>query len=369
MFIKKLILKNFRNYARLSAELSPNMNFIIGDNGTGKTNILEAISVAANLKSFRGVHDTDIVLWGEQSYFCHVDLDDTRYAEFEIGCAIINGKVKKRAKIDGVEVRKASDYFGRLLTVIFSPGDIAIITGAPEIRRKFIDGVISRIDVSYLDHLQNFKRILVSRNRVLKSLQDGKSFSHDELFVWDSMYADICSILIGERIKFIRSFYPVFYDAYARIADGERPPGIQYLNNTRETDSSAIMKQLVVNRKNDIATGSTGMGPQRDDYVFADEHGRVFNNYASQGQKRTAAIALKNAEAEIIETKRQDKVILMVDDIFSELDSKRRKCMIEILKGKRQVIFTMANILSLDSTGFEADKRFIIQKSGQLREA
>src|SRR4030043_467744 len=120
MRIKELVLKKFRNYDNLRLEFSPSINFIIGENGTGKTNILEGITVASSLRSFRNIHDTDIIKWGETSYFTSVMVDDNIYTKFEVGCGATGEKIRKKAKIDGVEIKSVSSYFGKIITVVYS---------------------------------------------------------------------------------------------------------------------------------------------------------------------------------------------------------------------------------------------------------
>ena len=156
MYVKELTAKNFRSYEDLTLEFSPGINFIIGENGTGKTNILEAISVASNIKSFRNIADSEIIQWGKDSYYCSIQSEEGEYRKFEIGCVLQSDKIKKKVKINGKEVSRSSKYFGKFLTVIFSPIDINIINGAPDLRRRFFDSVISKIDYDYIIAKQNF---------------------------------------------------------------------------------------------------------------------------------------------------------------------------------------------------------------------
>jgi DNA replication and repair protein RecF len=368
MYIKEIILKNFRNYEILNLKFSQGINFIIGSNGSGKTNILEGISIAANIRSFKNVHDDDIIKWGENSYYCKVFSGDNDFQEFEIGCSITAGKLIKRAKIDGVEIQRASDYVGKLITVIFAPGDLLILSGAPEIRRRFFDGIISRSDKSYMEVLSEFKRILQSRNRLMKSLQSGGSVKDAEISVWDKMFAERSSVIIKKRKEFLDKFVAPFNDAYLQVAKNDIAPDIIYKGDLHDIEPGDIIENLEKRRDRDIASGTTGIGPQRDDYIFTMHNGIHFNNCASQGQKRTSAIALKIAECNFIEYLTKKRVVLLVDDIFSELDETRRKNLIQILNRENQVIFTMVNSEYENKKDFGRFKKFILDGNGGVRE-
>ncbi len=178
MYIKELALRNFRNYKNITIDFSPGINYISGPNAAGKTNILESISIISNLRSFRNVSDSEIIQWGENSYFGSSILGDSSFTRFEIGCSLLSGKIQKKAKIDGQVIKRISEYYGKFLTVIFSPEDIALAGGPPDIRRKFFDAVISKVDVDYLNNLSEFKRILASRNKLLRDIREKKRISH-----------------------------------------------------------------------------------------------------------------------------------------------------------------------------------------------
>jgi DNA replication and repair protein RecF len=367
MYIQELTVKNFRNYSNLRITFSPEINFIIGDNGVGKTNILEAISVASNIKTFRNIHDSEIIRWNENSYYCSVNAGDNDDRVFEVGCSVVSDKIKKRLKIDGQEIKSAGEYYGRLLTVILSPIDINIINGTPDFRRRFFDSVISKLDTSYFETLNEFKKILASRNTLLKKL---KNDSHDlhQLDVWDTLFSDKASFIITKRYAFMEKFNGVFRDIYSRIAADDEPPHIDYCCTTGMDDSTAIHDRLIKMRNRDLALGSTGIGPQRDDFILENNAGNRFTNYASQGQRRTAAVTLKVAECVIIEEEKGKKSIILVDDIFSELDEKRRSTLIDILRRGNQILFTMVHFDPVKLNKFGHYKGFIVEPQAVVRE-
>ncbi|MCP4131384.1 MAG: DNA replication/repair protein RecF [bacterium] len=371
MHIKELSIKNFRNYEALDLEFSPGINFIIGENGTGKTNILEAISIASNIKSFRNIGDSEIIKWGNDSFYCSTTTEESEYRKFEIGCTYQDSKIKKKIKIDGKEIKRASKYFGKFLTVIFSPIDINIINGAPELRRKFFDSAVSKVDFDYITVLSEFKKVLTSRNKLLKMLKERRTNDYSQLEIWDRMFAEKASILITKRLEFLERFSVIFKSTYSGIARDDPEhiiPAIEYSLSTEATGIEQIVDLLLKRREKEIIIGSTGVGPQRDDYIFKNSMNNDFVNYASQGQRRTAAIALKMSENEIIEEKRGEKTVILVDDIFSELDEKRRKNMIDILRRGNQVIFTMVHSNSVNLNDFGSHKTFTVEAGGVITE-
>jgi len=341
MFIKELAVKNFRNYKNLSLELSSGINLIAGSNATGKSNILESISIISNLKSFRNVPDTEIIKWGENSYFCSLSLGDSSLSKFEIGCTYLSDKIQKKAKIDGIAKKKISEYYGKFLTVIFSPEDINLVTGHPDIRRKFFDAIISKIDTDYLNSLGEYKKILTSRNKLLRDIREKKKSSSSELDIWDNMFAGRAKVILEKRIEFLDIFNSSFKDSSLQISGDEDSPYIYY--NSTLNPGSDIVEALFARRNKDIVFGLTGAGPHRDDYIFLNKEGKIFKNSASQGQKRTAAISLKIAECKFLEQETGEKAVILIDDIFGELDEKRRNKMMDILKNNNQIIITAVN--------------------------
>lgn len=363
MILESLKLLNFRNYTSLDIRFSPEINFITGDNGSGKTNILEAISIISNLRSFRNTSDSHIAKWGVNSYYCSGNISGSDYQKFEVGFINDNEKLKKKIKIDGREISRASDYYGKLLSVVFSPADINILTGAPEIRRRYFDSVISKLYPEYIDELNEFKSVLNSRNIILKKIREDKADTK-QLDVWDRLFAEKSDIILKRRSSFITVFNNFFTNSYSLIGGEGSTPQIVY--NTITTADSADLYNLIHTRiRDDLRRGSTGIGPQRDDYLFQNNESVNFNNYASQGQKRTASISLKLAEFEMIRKIKEKKSIILIDDIFSELDEKRRSNMIDLLKDKSQLIFTMVNPDYI-KTGIQGDLKIFSVDNGRI---
>jgi len=243
MIIKSLELQNFRNYKELKIDFSSGTNILYGLNAQGKTNILEAISIASNIKTFRNIHDSEIIKWNENSYHCSVVVGDSDDRVFEVGCTVLQDTIKKRLKIDGKEIKKAGGYYGRFLTVILSPSDINIINGAPEARRRFFDSVISKIDVTYFEALNEFKKVLASRNRILKEIKYN-SIGKNQLDIWDELFSEKASVITNKRHAFIEKYNAIFRQFYINIAESDDPPLIAYDSTMGTNDASVILHQL-----------------------------------------------------------------------------------------------------------------------------
>jgi DNA replication and repair protein RecF len=366
MHIQDLAIKNFRNYDNVNLTFSPEVNFIIGNNGVGKTNILEAISVVSNIRTFRNISDVEIIKWNEDSYYSAVRVGGYHDSLFEVGCTVENDKVRKKLKIDGKEIKKASEYYGRLLTVILSPQDINIINSTPDYRRRFFDSVISKIDESYFDLLGDFRKVLASRNRMLKDIRFNHSDIKD-LDIWDNLLCEKASTIIQKRMHFIEKFNAVFQHFYSSIA-AEEAPLIRYESSTQTDDKERINDLLIKSRAKDLIFGSTTIGPQRDDFILENIARNKFTNYASQGQRRTAAVTLKVSECIIIEEEKKLKAVILIDDIFSELDEIRRSKMIDLLRRGNQIIFTMVHFDPEQLNRFGNYKGFLIEPYGNIRE-
>ncbi|MBN2402413.1 MAG: DNA replication and repair protein RecF [Spirochaetes bacterium] len=364
MYIKELALRNFRNYESISVDFSPGINFIAGPNAAGKTNILEAVSVISNLRSFRNVPDSEIIKWGDNTYFCSLVLGDSACEKFEIGCSFQFDKIQKKAKIDGLIKKRISDYYGKFLTVIFSPEDLSITSGPPDIRRKYFDAVISKVDIEYLENLNDFKRILAARNKLLRDIREKKKNRSADLEIWDNMFAQRASIILKKRIEFILMFNESFKASGARISENEDSPYIEYDSTFSSNNNNGIIDELLKRRDKDIFLASTGLGPHRDDYVIFYKDRKVFKNSASQGQKRTAAVSLKIAECEFLEREAKQRPVILIDDIFGELDEKRRNKMMDIINDRNQVIITAVNQDSIQIEDYSCVQRFYVLPGG-----
>ena len=224
----------------------------------------------------------------------------------------------------------------------FIPTDINIINGAPETRRRYFDSVISKIFPKYIDELNRYKDICFSRNLLLKKIKE-KNSDVKLLDVWNKLYTEKACSILKTRKSFITEFNDFFMNNYVNISKGENPPSINYSATLKSEEHDDIYTEINQNINNDLRRGSTLIGPHKDDYIIKNNDGLMFSNYASQGQKRTASICLKLSEVEIIKKIKEKKSVILIDDIFSELDENRRNSMIDLLQGEGQIIFTMVN--------------------------
>jgi len=340
MFIKTLTLKNFRNFKKLNMSFSSPVTVFTGNNGVGKTNIIESIHLLANIKSFRNNNDSVLTKWNEKSYYCSAELNDSNFDKISIGFSQENSGSKKKLVIDNNIISKPSLYFGNLLTVVICPSDLNIIETTPEVRRKYFDSVISKTDKEYLDLLNELKKIIHYRNIILKKIKESSKVKVSELDIWDSLLAEKSYFIIKKRDEFLKNYNISFKNFYKKISNESEDPELEYKSKFINLSQSEILTLLQENRTKDIKTGFTNEGPHRDDFKVV-LNNDIFINSASQGQKRTAVISLKLSEINLIEILTKKKPIILIDDIFSELDADRRYNMIKALNNGNQLFFTM----------------------------
>ena len=350
MKLMELKVKNFRNYKDLELKLNPYINIFIGDNGSGKTNILEAIYLLSLTKSCRFGLDSDLIMQGEvnSNIVGKVDFDDY-YKSFKIEF----DKYSKRAYINNSLIKKISNYVGEFAITSFLPDDIEIIKGAPSIRRNSLNIAISLIYNNYLHYVNEYNSILKIRNEYLKRLNiNGEA---------DKKYLDIINskfINVGLKIYYYRFFYinevnkllPTIYKKLSGNSDIK----IEYINSYgvttyNEDELKKIMElKFSKNLYKEMMQGVTLSGVHRDDFVFL-INGMDAKVYGSEGQQRLIIIAYKISELLIYKKIKKDYPVLLLDDVFSEIDIKRRNKIIKFLKQEMQVIITTTDLEDIDS--------------------
>jgi DNA replication and repair protein RecF len=345
MFIESLKILRFRNIDSLNLNLNKNANFFIGKNGTGKSNIIEALYFLSSMKSFRFIKDIYLLKNGEKDFFLSAICFDQQYDNHEIGYSFGENK-KRKYKINGKEQIKFIDYYNSISSIVFSPSDTEIIDGAPELLRRYIDSVISKTDKNYLILLTEFKKCLQSRNSIIKRIKDEKKVIkyNDEIAIWDEIFAKESYAIVTKRILFLNEFNTFVKESYECISSENLTLHMKYNASTDYDNYEIILKNLKESFFKDCKYGFTAIGPHRDKYDLLNEKEIFFNKECSQGQKRTAAISLKNSEKNYIENNNGKKSILLIDDIFSELDKERQKKMLSLLNKGNQLVFTMTDI-------------------------
>ena len=343
MFIDRLLLKTFRNYVNEAISFFPGINVISGANGSGKTNILEAIYIASHIKSFRNCTDKDIIQWGKQDYYISVHVENADISTIEVGASVTNQQSEKKVKIDGKEKKKISDFYGRINVVTFFPDDTTIISGAPDIIRRYFDRLISKVDKEYIELLTSFRKILKNRNQVLKDIPHKRDIIK-QLDIWDSMYSDCASALVMKRKHYIEHFNIYFKELYKELSGFNDNVIIHYCPSLHNNDAVDIKHEVSKRRNIDVKMGTTTIGPHRDVYVVNGNENIAFKSYASTGQRRLASIAMKLAEVNVIYEVKKSKSIVLLDDVLSELDDDRRKSVLQkLIDGSHQVIITCAS--------------------------
>lgn len=345
MYIKEIELKNFRNYEELNLKFNENVNFIIGNNAQGKTNLLESIFMCSMGKSFRTSKDNEMI--GFDKDFCKVKLTAKKQL-FDVDIEItLNRDKGKFIKIDGVNVHKASDLLENLYIVIFSPEDLKIVKDEPEKRRKFINRELCMLRPLYFDSLSNYKKVLMQRNNYLKE----KNIDETVLDIWDMQLAKYGAKIISLRNDFIEKLNKISGEIHGNITNGKENLKIEYDPNVKiqENLEEALYNAIKNSKANDIRLRTTTRGPHRDDIQFFID-GINVRSFGSQGQQRTAALSLKLAELNLIKEETGEDAILLLDDVMSELDNTRQEFLIKSLSDIQLFITTTEITDSLKET-------------------
>jgi DNA replication and repair protein RecF len=333
MILSQITLQQFRSYKKQTFEFSSGVNLIVGDNTVGKTNILEAIYVLATGKSFRADMDREMIAWGEEvgriNAKCQMPND-----QLKLEIVLTNGTVGggptplKKCLVNGV-ARRMIDFIGNLRAVLFWPEHLELVTDSPSLRRRYVDSVLVQVDREYRRNLQSYERGLRQRNRLLDFINEGTA-TRSQLLFWNQLLIKAGSYLTDTRAEFVE-----FINSYEILGIRYR---IQY-------DKSVISETRLAQYANEeVAAKATLVGPHRDDIVFyKQEHKEELDlsKYGSRGEQRLAILWLKLAEVAFIETKTGERPILLLDDIFSELDEEHRELVLGVMK-KQQTIVTTA---------------------------
>ena len=333
MYIKSLELNNYRNYDNLSIEFERGTNILYGNNAQGKTNILESIYVASTTKSHRGSKDREIINFEKDE--AHIKATVMKKdVPIRIDIHLKKNKSKGIA-INGIPIRKASELFGVLNVVFFSPEDLNIIKNGPAERRRFIDLELCQLDKIYVHNLVNYNKIVNQRNKLLRDL----GFNYDKelvstLDIWDMQLADYGAKIITRRNQFIDEINEIIYGIHRNITNGKEELIVRYEPNITGNN---IYEELVRSRDKDLKLKTTSVGPHRDDISFLNKKIDI-RKFGSQGQQRTAALSLKLSEIELVKSIIKDTPVLLLDDVLSELDSNRQRHLLGNLYNVQTII-------------------------------
>ena len=331
MNIRSIELKNFRNYENLEISFDEGTNILFGDNAQGKTNILEAAYMSGTTKSHKGSRDKEMIRFGEEE--AHLKTVVVRGGrEYQIDMHLKKNRAKGIA-IDKIPIKKASELFGILNIVFFSPEDLNIIKNGPAERRRFLDSELCQLDRIYLADLTNYNKILAQRNKLLKDMIYRPSLS-DTLPVWDMQLIETGKKIIRRRKQFVDELREIVSDIHYRISGGKEELFLKYEPNI---DDIFFEDELSRAKEKDKKLCQTSVGPHRDDLLFS--IGDVdIRKYGSQGQQRTSALSLKLSEIELVRKSISDTPVLLLDYVLSELDSSRQNYLLNNISDTQTII-------------------------------
>ena len=335
MFIKEIYLKNFRNYEEQKITLNENANVFYGNNAQGKTNILEALYFCALGRSFRTHKEAELINFNGNDSKINVKYQkNNRENEIEIS---LNKKNSKIIKLNGIKLSKNSELVGHINLVIFSPDDIMILKQGPALRRKFLDILISQLKPKYLHELNQYNKILEQRNAILKSKKI------DTIDIWNEQLAIQTEKINQYRTEYINKLQEKLETIHPGLTSQKETIKITY--KTKFKDRESFLQILEQNKTLDLLRGYTSEGAHREDFEIS-INDKSLNLYGSQGQHRTAVLALKIAELNIIKEEIGENPVLLLDDVTSELDESRVLAIFEVVKDY-QVLITCTDINSV----------------------
>ncbi|MBI3109495.1 DNA replication/repair protein RecF [Candidatus Daviesbacteria bacterium] len=321
MFLKHLSLTNFRNYSSLSLEFDEKPAIFVGNNAVGKSNLLEAVYFLSTTKSGRVDEETELIKQGENAALVTALTQENK---LEINMQVIDEKLHKRVKVNGV-ARRVVDYIGNLPVVLFSPSDINMVTGSPSLRRWHLDMALAQVDSQYKKALTLFEQVLTNRNRVLKRIREGQGRT-DELDYWTDELIKYAKVVSDARIAFLES-----------MNNFQSPLG-KFIFEYKQSELS--VERLTQYNGREVAAAATLIGPHRDDFAVKLD-GRSLAHFGSRGEQRTATLAFKLATLEYMALSLGKRPILLLDDVFSELDASHRAHVVEVVSRQQTIIATV----------------------------
>lgn len=344
MILRELKLTNFRNYGTATITWSPGVNMIRGDNAQGKTNLLEAIAFLSTFSSFRRSGTVELIK-KERDFFLIRSNFVSSGTQHTMNVAYSADK-KYKMRLDGVDKKRVAPLVGFLNTVVFSPDDLMLMKGRPDDRRRFLDGEIIQTAPESHTLFSRYQKALKQRNTLLKTVSYAQC--KEMLAAYDQQLAENGALILIRRKDVLERLLPLVRLAHRRITGGSEEllleyeggiPGFFEKKHTFDEWCGAFLEELARCREVDFQRGYTTFGPHRDDIRFF-INGDDIRRYGSQGQQRTASLALKIGELELMKGQRGEYPVLLLDDVLSELDEKRREALISVINGKVQTFVT-----------------------------
>lgn len=326
MWLKQLSVLNFKNYTESSLEFLPQINAFAGPNGAGKTNLLDAVHYLALCKSYFNPVDTQHVKKGFDWFMVQGAFERDQVTDV-VSCSVKKNQ-KKQFKKNKKDYQRLADHIGQFPLVMISPNDSAIVTDGSEERRKFMDNVISQTDNHYLDTLIQYNKLLLQRNALLKQVKQTGILDMGLLGVLNLQLVEIGEVIYQRRKIFMQEFLPEFARYYQFLTDDAEQVSLVYESPLMEQDFLALLES---NLEKDRILERTSQGIHKDDLLFSIHEGMPLKKFGSQGQQKSFLIALKLAQYRFLRTKKKDKPLLLLDDIFDKLDEKRTKKLMKLV--------------------------------------
>jgi len=326
MWLKHLSVLNFKNYTESTLDFLPDTNAFTGQNGAGKTNLLDAIHYLSLCKSYFNPIDSQHIKKGEDWFMVQGEFDRELMAD-QVSCSLKRNQ-KKQFKKNKKEYGRLADHIGQFPLVMISPNDSFIIMDGSEERRKFIDNVISQTDNHYLDYLINYNRILLQRNTVMKNIRETGVFDVGLLEVLNLQLVESGERIFARRREFMEAFLPEFQRYYQFLSDDSEQVNLIYESQLLSNDFLQLLSSQL---DKDRALERTTVGIHKDDLLFSIHEGMPLKKFGSQGQQKSFLIALKLAQYSFLKNKKHFKPLLLLDDIFDKLDDQRTKKLMQLV--------------------------------------
>ncbi|HHX96800.1 MAG TPA: DNA replication/repair protein RecF [Clostridia bacterium] len=339
MYLKKITLTNYRNYEHLEVNFPQKINLLQGANAQGKTNLLEAIYYLALGRAYRSFREDPLIKWGQQFFLIKGEVEN-RHGLVNLAVLVEQTEAitRKEIKVNSLKIERLSDFFGNLTAVLFAPENLNIVQGTPALRRKLLDDDLSQVSPGYYLLLQKHRQLLKQRNHLLKKIKiTGKGYSQIE--VWDEQLKTTAAQIINKRLAVLEKLNPLTRLMQRKLTGGRENLELKYLfNRTQEIKKGVDLVSIIEStaqevKEREYRRGITLWGPQRDDFLLT-LNGQNLKIYGSQGQQRTAVLAIKLAELEFFKSESGEYPLLLLDDVLSELDTQRRLYLLNIIQEK-----------------------------------
>lgn len=364
MKVNELRLRNFRNYGKVDVQFSDGVNVLIGENAQGKTNLLEAIYVLALTKSHRANSNRDLISWDDKA----ADIWGlVQRSSGKTQLELTLSSKGKRAKVNHIEQAKLSTYIGQLNVILFAPEDLKIVKGSPQIRRRFMDIEFGQMSNKYLYNMTQYRRILKQRNAYLRQLHFHKATDTIYLDVLSDQLAAYAAEIICQRVQLLGKLQKWSQKIHSAISQQRETLNFKYMTSLKKGELGSVeqiyqilLEKFKSNHEKEIRQGTSIFGPHRDDLRFI-VNGKDVAQFGSQGQQRTAALATKLAEIDVMKEETREYPVLLLDDVLSELDEGRQTHLLTAIQDKVQTFLTTTSMSDVATGLIHNPKMFHIK--------